>query len=256
MNNENFECTERYLKNVNLRGLLEELNASNIDVVIEEVKHFTEKEAERRDQIVLGYFGEPGVKHIVDLVVNLLLPPPKLGDDAKILDVGAGSGLFTIKIAEQLHLRVPRATFYAMDITPAMLKVLTRKTCKIMSFLGIAENITVSIRQAKKYLQVPDKYDAVISTLTLHHCLDIAKVLEGVRDVLKKNGKAVIVDLCEHPFEDFREKMGDVHLGFNLSLVRKLAEKFFSNVYVKKIPEIFCECSGRSAELFVMALRN
>jgi len=256
MDYENHKRLESYIRKVNLRDFLNEVKAPNIDIVIEEVKHFTEKEAAKRDQIVLGYFGEAGVKRIVHLMVHHLLSPPKLGDDAKILDVGAGSGFFTLKIAEQLHLRAPRTAFYAMDITPAMLRVLTRKTREITPFLGIAENISESIRQAQKYLQVPDKYDAVISTLTLHHCLDIAKVFEGIRDVLENNGKAVIVDLCEHSIEDFRKEMGDVHLGFNPSLVRKLAEKFFSNVYVKKIPGICCECSGRSTKLFVMALRH
>jgi len=142
-----------------------------------------------------------------------------------------------------------------MDVTPAMLKVLTRKISNIMPFLGIAENIPGSIKQAQKYLLVPDKYDAVISTLTLHHCLDIAKVFEGINDVLEENGKAVIVDLYEHSIEEFRKEMGDVHLGFNPSAVRTLAEKFFSEVYVKKIPGMCCECSGRSTELFLMALR-
>ena len=62
--------------------------------------------------------------------------------------------------------------------------------------------------------------------------------------------------MIDKGFEDFKKEMGDVHLGFNPSFIRKLAEKFFSHVYVEKIPGICCECSGRSAELFVMALRN
>jgi len=52
---------ENYLKNVDLRKLLEELGVSSIEVVMEGIKHFTEKEAEKRDQIVLNYFGEDGV---------------------------------------------------------------------------------------------------------------------------------------------------------------------------------------------------
>jgi len=118
MNGENFERIQSYIENINLRSLLEELEIPNVDMIIKEVKHFTEKEAEKRDQIVLDYFGETGVKRIVDLIVDLLLSPPKLRTYAKILDVGAGSGFFTIKIAEQLHPHVPKTTFYAMDVTP------------------------------------------------------------------------------------------------------------------------------------------
>jgi len=94
MNRENFERIQSYIENINLRSLLEELKTPNIDMIIKEAQHFTEKEAEKRDQIVLGYFGETGVKRVVDLIVDLLLSPPKLRNYAKILDVGAGSGFF------------------------------------------------------------------------------------------------------------------------------------------------------------------
>ena len=110
-----------------------------------------------------------------------MLSPPKLKSNANILDVGAGSGFFTIKVADRLHQYLPRASFYAMDITPAMLRILARKTISITPFLGVAENITGSIRCARKYLDVPEKFDAIFSTLTLHHCLNIEKVFESIK---------------------------------------------------------------------------
>jgi ubiquinone/menaquinone biosynthesis C-methylase UbiE len=231
--------------------LLEELGASNIEMLMEGIKHFTEKEAEKRDKIVLNYFGEEGVKRITEAVVNRLLSPPKLKNDAKILDVGAGSGFFTIKVADKLRQHLSKASFYAMDITPAMLKVLAIKATNIVPFLGIAENITESIKHARKYLNIPEKFDAIFSTLTLHHCLNIEKVFESIKKALNNDGKAVVVDICEHPFEEFREELGDIHLGFNPLLIKKIAEKFFPNVHVEKMAGICCECSGRSAELFV-----
>ena len=251
-----FSTFENYLRNIDLRKLLEELGASNVEMLMEGIKHFTEKEAEKRDKIVLNYFGEEGVERITEAVVNRLLSPPKLKNDAKILDVGAGSGFFTIKVAEKLSQHLTEVSFYTMDITPAMLKVLARKATNIVPFLGIAENITESIKHARKYLNIPEKFDAIFSTLTLHHCLDIEKVFRSIRNVLKNNGKAIVIDLCKHPFKEFREEMGDIHLGFNPSLIRKTAEKFFLNVHVEKMAGICCECSGRSAELFVAYTTN
>jgi len=40
---------------------------------------------------------------------------------------------------------------------------------------------------------------------------------------LKKNGKAMVVDLCEHGFEEFKTEMGDVHLGFKPENIYRMA---------------------------------
>lgn len=216
-----------------------------------EIKHFTEKEAEKRDQIVINYFGEMGINRIVDNIVKLLFTPPKIPLNAKLLDVGAGTGFFTIKVAEKVNARLPRACLYAMDATPAMLLSLVKKNVGITPFVGVAENIEGGIREARKHLNIPLKFDAVFSTLMLHHSTKPEKVFESLKQVLKKNGKAIVVDLCEHSFEEFKKEMSDVHLGFKPKNVQKMARKVFLNVKVEVLPGICCECSGRSAELFV-----
>jgi ubiquinone/menaquinone biosynthesis C-methylase UbiE len=173
-----------------------------------------------------------------------------------VLDVGAGSGSFTIKIAERVRNRIPKVAFYAMDATPAMLLALQKKNAEITPFLGTAENIEASIKEAKAYAKIPLKFDAVFSTLMLHHSIKPEKVFESIKKVLKKKGRAVILDLCEHKFEEFKTEMNDVHLGFKLENVRRMAEKHFTQVEVEKIPGINCSHSGRSAELFVVSMRN
>lgn len=245
---------DSYVKNLNLRKFLKELGASNIDLIVREVEHFTEREAEKRDQILLDYFGESGINRITESLVEYILSPPKFKLNAKILDVGAGSGLFTIKVADNIRRHIPGAFFYAMDITPAMLSVLVGKTSEITPFLGIAENIAGSVEYASNHLGVPWKFDAIFSTLMLHHCPDIMRVFKSIRDVLVEDGKAVIIDLCKHPFREFKEEMGDIHLGFNPSLIEEEARKFFPKVSVRKILGIYCESSGRSAELFIAYL--
>ena len=245
---------DEYIKDVDLNTLLTGLDPPYAETVMSQVRYFTEKEAEDRDRIVLSYFGEEGVKRIVDTVIEYLLSPPELREDARILDVGAGTGFFTVRIADEIRKYVPGALFYAMDITPAMLRVLTRKTSEITCFLGLAEDIVRALKYAKRFMDVPEKFDAAFSILTLHHCLNIENVFKSMRKILNRQGKAVVVDLCEHPFEEFREEMGDIHLGFKPEFVKKAAEKFFSRVSIRKMPGICCECSGRSAELFVAYL--
>jgi ubiquinone/menaquinone biosynthesis C-methylase UbiE len=168
------------------------------------------------------------------------------------LDVGAGSGFFTAKIAE----RIPNAKFYAMDATPAMLNASAKKDLGITPFLGIAENIEASITEAKAYANVPAEFDAAFSTLMLHHSVNPEKVFKSIKNVLAKNGKAVILDLCAHDFTEFKTEMEDVHMGFKLEYIQKTAKQHFGNVEIEKMPGIGCTCSGRSAEIFVATMQN
>ncbi len=241
---------EQDVKTVDLELLFKKLGAAKPETLAKNVRHFTLKEAKKRDKIVLGYFGEEGVQRIVEALTEQL-QTPKLRKGSKVLDVGAGSGFFTAKIAE----RMPDVNFYAMDATPAMLLALAKKL-GITPFLGIAENIQASIAEAKAYAEIPAKFDAAFSTLMLHHSVNPENVFTSVKDVLKKNGKAVILDLCEHKFTEFKTEMEDVHLGFKLDYIREIVNRHFANVEITKMRGIGCSCSGRSAELFVATMHD
>jgi SAM-dependent methyltransferase len=245
-----------YARSLNLEQLFKKLGASDAETLAKGVEHFTTKESEERDRIVLGYFGEKGVNRIVEAITERLLSSPSLRTDSKVLDVGAGSGFFTTKIAERIKNKIPNAVFYALDATPAMLLALEKKKLDITPFLGVAENIEASIKEARAYAEIPEKFDAVFSTLMLHHSVKPERVFESIKKILAKSGKAIVLDLCEHEFEEFKTEMGDVHLGFKLDDVRKMAKAHFSEVEIEKIPGIGCSCSGRSAEIFVASMRN
>ena len=244
-----------YLKTIDLPKLLTELGAQDPELLVNGIRHFTQKEARKRDKIVLGYFGEKGIRQIVDTVATKLNLQPELKQTAQILDVGAGSGLFTAQIASKLKKHLPKASFYAMDATPAMLLAIEKKKEGITPFFGIAENVAGSIRKSKEYATIPNQFDAVFSTLVLHHCTEIDKFFKSLREVLKPSGKAVIIDMCTHSFTEFKTEMGDVHLGFDPEQIEKAARKVFSKVTVEKLPGIYCSSSGRRAELFVATLR-
>lgn len=247
---------EEYLGQLQLERFFGKLGASNPEVLVGEVEHFTTKEAEKRDRIVLSYFGEEGVDRIVNAVAENLLSQPRLQKEAKVLDVGAGSGFFTVKIAEEIRKRLLKAAFYALDMTPAMLILIQKKSVEITAFLGLAENVEGSVKEAEAYAVVPESFDAAFSILMLHHCAQPEMVFRSIRNVLREGGKAVILDLCEHGFEEFRNEMGDLHLGFKTEKVQEMAQKHFSRVRVERIPGIRCECSGRAAEIFVASMQG
>jgi len=247
---------ENYVKHVKFEPLLKKLGAFDPETLAKEVEHFTTKEAKQRDKIVINYFGKTGVDRIVNTVAIVLLEPPRLSANANILDVGSGTGSFTVKIAMKIRAKAPKVSFYAMDMTPAMLFSLIEKNANITPFIGIAENIKASAKEARKYFNIPYKFDAVFSTLMLHHSVQPGKVFRSIRTVLKKKGKAIVVDLCKHSFKEFKTEMGDLHLGFRLETVHEMAQKYFSKVKVEKMSGICCECSGHSAEIFVALMHD
>lgn len=247
---------KKHLDQLQLESVFRDLGVSDPTALARTVKHFTTKEGEKRDKIVLDYFGKGGIERIVDVVTEFLLEPPKLPENPKILDVGAGSGFFTVKVAKKVLLKCPKADFYALDLTPAMLLSLAKKKIQIAPFIGIAENIKGSIEHARSYCDIPLSFDAVFSTLMLHHSTEPERVFESIQKVLKANGKAMIVDMMEHSFKEFKAQMGDVHLGFKLESVYEMAQKHFPAVQIEKISGICCECLGRSAEIFAAVVRN
>jgi SAM-dependent methyltransferase len=247
---------EKYLKQLKLEQLFKELGATKPKILAETVEHFTTKEAKQRDKIVVGYFGQQGIDRITNTVARIMLEPPKLSAKAKVLDVGAGTGFFTERIITKINARLPSVNFYAMDLTPAMLLALAKKKMKITPFIGMAENIKGSVKEARKYTIIPYKFDAIFSTLMLHHSVSPEKVFNSFKAALKKRGKAIVVDLCKHEFVEFKTEMGDIHLGFEPEDVYKMARKYFSDLKVEKMHRISCACSGRSAEIFVAVMHN
>lgn len=150
-------------------------------LLAKEVNYFTTKEAEERDKIVLDYFGENGINQIINTIYEFLLAPPRLPANAKVLDVGSGTGFFTVSIYDRVRQKLPDVCFYAMDATPAMLISLEKKRAEITSFVGIAENIKGSIEEARKYFNIPHKFDAVFSTLMLHHSSEPEKSSKALK---------------------------------------------------------------------------
>jgi len=247
---------KEYLEHLQLEQLFNELGATNPKTLARTLEHFAVKEGRKRDHIVKSYFGQAGIRRIVDTITEHMLEQPRLPLRGKVLDVGAGTGSFTVRVARKVRDKIPNASFYAMDLTPAMLLLLVNKKADIVPFVGVAENIRGSVEHAREYFSVPSKFDVVFSTLMLHHSTRPEAVFKSMKEITKKHGRTVVVDLCEHSFREFRTEMGDVHLGFKIEKVHTMAHRHFSNVKVEKLPGIRCESSGRSAEIFVATMEN
>lgn len=110
------EGFEEYLKNLNLNILFGKLGAFDPEVLAREVEHFSVKEAMRRDEILVNYFGWKSLNRIVDRIVEFLFASPSLPTDAKLLDVGAGSGFSLLRLLKKCG-----RSFQGLHFTPWIL---------------------------------------------------------------------------------------------------------------------------------------
>lgn len=242
---------------IDMKDFLKGLKVSNPKTLEEATAYFTEKEALVRSEILSSYFGEKGINTIIQTTTKELTG---LQEGSNILDIGAGTGFFTAAIKRRLgkHLN-----FYAMDLTRAMLLAGLEHMEKhgIIPFLGAAEQIKESIKLSNSYYErsrvaIPSVYQGIISILTLHHCEDIDRVFKSIHSVMDRRANCIVIDLCEHPFTEFKQKMRDVHLGFSPDWIKEKAAKVFGEVKVERLPGIECKESGRAAELFVALMKS
>jgi len=136
---------EQYLQKIDYGRFLTRPHLPETETLVENIEYFTEKEAEKRDEIVKSYFGEAGINTIV---------------------------------AEKLEDH--NISFYALDATPAMLTVLVKKlhrltNLSITPLFGVAERITESTNASQEVYKslgvvLPTRFEAIISILMLHHC--------------------------------------------------------------------------------------
>lgn len=104
-----------------------------------------------------------------------------------ILDVGTGPGWLMIK----LHRLSPGLELVGADISPSMV-IRARKN---MEKSGLAEEITIIENGAPNLAFDDGRFDAVVSTGSIHHWKDPEAGLNEIFRVLKPGGFALMYDL-------------------------------------------------------------
>jgi cyclopropane fatty-acyl-phospholipid synthase-like methyltransferase len=108
----------------------------------------------------------------------------KLAPDAKVADVGAGTGYFSVRLANM----TPKGLVYAVDIEPDMVRYLAERAKKE----GLKNMVAVQARPDTPAL--PEKVDRVLLVDTYHHISDRAAYFRRLRDSLKPGGQVAIID--------------------------------------------------------------
>ncbi len=114
-----------------------------------------------------------------DVIAALGLAP-----DAKVADIGAGTGYFAVRLARA----VPKGAVTAVDIEPNMVAYLTERARS----LGLT-NMT-AIKGSESSPNLPEPVDLVIVVNTYHHIGDRLAYFKRLAGSLKPGGRIAIID--------------------------------------------------------------
>jgi SAM-dependent methyltransferase len=107
-----------------------------------------------------------------------------LAPTARIADLGAGTGYFSVRIAK----RIPEGKLFAVDIEPDMLRYLRERAHR--DHLSVLVPILASAESPN----LPEAVDLVLLVDTYHHIDDRITYFAKLRDALRPNGRLAIVD--------------------------------------------------------------
>jgi ubiquinone/menaquinone biosynthesis C-methylase UbiE/DNA-binding transcriptional ArsR family regulator len=143
-----------------------------------------------------------------------LLPP------LTIADLGSGEGGFSLLLSQSAQRVI------AVDSSARMIEVGRAEALRA----GI-QNIDFRLGDMEDLPLGPAEVDLVFFSQSLHHALHPERALQEAARILRPGGRAVILDLAKHRFEEARDLYADEWLGFSKSeLESMLAASGFTAV--------------------------
>ncbi|HNX25303.1 MAG TPA: class I SAM-dependent methyltransferase [Spirochaetota bacterium] len=134
----------------------------------------------------------------------------KLSKEMDILDFGCGTGLLSLKLLPYVH------SVTGADSSTGMLEVLNSKiTAQNLS--GI-KTLYIDI---DKGTAIPGTYDAVTSSMTMHHIKEPAALIKQFYNVIKPGGFLCIADLDTDNGKFHDNSDGVFHEGFQRDEMKK-----------------------------------
>jgi len=176
MNEETFLSKEvEYRVLEGKKGVIEAYDGMATDYDYSEFLHWTRRMEEGEERIIKGWIG------------NLLTP---------ILDVGCGTGRYSIEFAEK-GLEV-----VASDISLKMLKKVIEKAKKH----EVLERVSLLLADGE-HLPLRDRsFNALICTLTFDHFEDCESAAREFSRVLKKDGLCILSTFNSYTLDDFKRR--------------------------------------------------
>ena len=145
--------------------------------------------------------------HNTKTISEAILEQFTLHKEMEILDFGVGTGLLGFEIAKHVK------KVYGVDTSRGMLEQLQAKNTPELSIEPILRDI----------LQEPldQKFDGLISSMTLHHIEDLKLFFSTMYDTIEDNGFLAVADLELEDGTFHSDNTGVYHFGFD---TRELCE--------------------------------
>ncbi len=159
----------------------------------------------------------------VQTIANGMLDKISYNKNMHLMDFGSGTGLLTIEIAPY----VKKIT--GIDMSPSMNETLLENRDLVQCDLEVLELDLSSS-------DMDQKFDGIISSMTLHHVEDIEKLFQKFYEILSENGTIALSDLYAEDGSFHSENTGVYHFGFDEEFIKECAKKAnFRDIQIEQI---------------------
>jgi 2-polyprenyl-3-methyl-5-hydroxy-6-metoxy-1,4-benzoquinol methylase len=170
-----------------------------------------------------------------------------LSRDMNALDYGCGTGLLSFPLKDEV------GTILMADSSAGMLEVVNEK----IAAQGVSNMTTL---QLDLLADAPpaQRFDLIVTAMTLHHVPDTGRILAVFRELLKPGGYLCVADLDQED-GSFHGPEVDVHHGFDRAdLSRRAAQTGFADIRFRPVFSIAKEHESgtRDYPVFLMTARR
>lgn len=172
------------------------------------------------------YDNEKSRTQNVSNIAQTILNEVSFSKEMSIMDFGSGTGLLLSEIAPYV------GEITAVDISSSMIAVLKSKIKDIKCSLEI-----IQMDLTKETLN--KNFDAIISSMTIHHIEDILALFNKFHALLKEGGVIAIADLDTEDGSFHTEDTGVFHNGFDRELfVQMVKNAGFKDIKIQNASTI------------------
>ena len=136
------------------------------------------------------------------------------------MEFGCGTGLIAFNLVDKIK------NLTLIDNSEEMIQVVNKKISdfNFKNVKSICDNITD--------MKIKDTYDAIYSSMSLHHIVNVKKIIGKLYHLLDDNGVLCIVDLDEEDGRFHKNEEGfNGHNGFNQQWLKEVVEEVgFKNI--------------------------
>ena len=153
----------------------------------------------------------PGRVKLANEVADAIIREAAPANNMEALDFGCGTGLVTLRLQPLVR------TIIGADSSPGMLGVLEGK----IRTQGL-KNVETRLVDFDKGDLIEGRFNLLVSSMTLHHVPDTARLFKQWHDLLLPGGLLCFADLDAEDGSFHGDNTGVFHLGFDRDHLNKL----------------------------------